>query len=310
MDIFNILWTVLKSLLSTVKVILPMFIPVILAIIIIILLYIFNLLYLRVIRGMKRKPLVKRIEHTYPFEYKGIKYCLRYTTEDPYVYKNDNPSIFKRLFVMFPRQLAFDSMNRDCNEFQEFGINIFCGRQGSGKTMTVVYLLNLWRKKYPSLKIFTNFGYKYETEELVHWKQLVTNFNGIYGTVYGIDELHTWLSMKSNTVPFELLKEISTQRKQKSCILGTCQVFGKVPKEIREQAEWVYLPRTFFNCLTIVRKARPEEYNYDKNKFKRYYGTFFFVHDKELRESYDTFKRISRLADSDFEKNEFLSAEE
>ncbi len=76
----------------------------------------------------------------------------------------------------------------------------------------------------------------------------------VFGTCYGIDELHTWLSKKSNQVPFELLREISTQRKQKSCILGTCQVFGRVPKEIREQAEWVYLPRTFFNCLTIVRK--------------------------------------------------------
>lgn len=211
---------------------------------------------------------------------------------------------------MFPKQVAIDSITRDCNEFQEFGISIFCGRQGSGKTSTVVYLLNKWREKYPSLKILTNFAYKYEDEELVHWKQLVSTFNGIYGVVYGIDELHTWLSMKSNAVPFDLLKEISTQRKQKSCILGTCQVFGKVPKEIRDQTEWVYLPRTFFNCLTIVRKARPEDYDSDKNKFKRYHGTFFFVHDKELRESYNTYKRIEQLVEAEFEKNEFLSTEE
>lgn len=248
---------------------------------------------------MKRKPLVKITVNE-----DGT------ISEIPYKINQNKPGIIKRLFIMFPRQLALDSMTRNCNEFQEFGINIFCGRQGSGKTMTTVYLMNLWREKYPNLKILTNFAYKYENEELKHWKQLVTTNNGIYGTVFGIDELHTWLSMKSNAVPFELLKEISTQRKQKSCILGTCQVFGKVPKEIRDQTEWVYLPRTFFNCLTIVRKARPEDYNPDKNKFKRYHGTFFFVHTEELRQSYDTFKRIEQLIDEEFTKNEFIGAEE
>ncbi len=291
--------TVLKSFLSVGKMLLPLTIPFVMCILIILLLYIFYLLYFRVVKGMKRKPLVKRIVND-----DGT------VTEKIYKSTQKRPSIFKRLLIMFPRQLALDSINRDCNEFQEFGINIFCGRQGSGKTMTTVYLMNKWREKYPSLKILTNFAYKYEDEELTHWKQLVTTNNGIYGTIYGIDELHTWLSMKSNSVPFELLKEISTQRKQKSCILGTCQVFGKVPKEIRDQTEWVYLPRTFFNCLTIVRKARPEDYNPDKNKFKRYHGTFFFVHTEELRESYDTFKRIERLIDEKFTKNEFIGAEE
>ena len=299
MNVFDIFLTVVKSLLSTAKMLLPLAIPFVLIIAFILVFYVLNLLYLRVIKGMKRKPLVKRTLNE-----DGT------IIEVPYKCDLKKPSILKRLLIMFPKQLALDSMNRDCNEFQEFGINIFCGRQGSGKTMTTVYLMNQWRDKYPSLRILTNFSYKYEDEELVNWKQLVTTFNGIYGTVYAIDELHTWLSMKSNSVPFELLKEISTQRKQKSCILGTCQVFGKVPKEIRDQTEWVYLPRTFFNCLTIVRKARPEDYNPDKNKFKHYHGTFFFVHTKELRYSYDTFKRIERMIDTEFEKNEFLTAEE
>lgn len=299
MDIFSLLMTVIKSLWSTIKMLLPLGIPVVIAFLVIILLYIFYLLYFRVIKKMKRKPLVKRTIND-----DGT------VDEIPYIRKNSEPSILKKLFMQFPRQLALDSMSRDVNEFQEFGINIFCGRQGSGKTMTTVYLMNKWREMYPSLVIKTNFAYKYENEELKHWKQMVTTNNGIYGAVYGIDELHTWLSMKSNSVPFELLKEISTQRKQKSCILGTCQVFGKVPKEIRDQTEWVYLPRTILNCLTIVRKARPEDYNPDKNKFKRYHGTFFFVHTEELRESYDTYRRVEQLIDEEFTKNEFIGTEE
>lgn len=299
MDIFSLLMTVLKSLWSTIKMLLPLGIPFVIVILIIILLYIFYLLYFRIFKGMKRKPIVKCIINE-----EGI------VEEKNFKREISEPSIFKKIFMQFPRQLALDSINRDCNEFQEFGINIFCGRQGSGKTITTVYLMNKWLKMYPNLVIKTNFAYKYEDEELKHWKQLVTTNNGIYGAVYGIDELHTWLSMRSNSVPFELLKEISTQRKQKSCILGTCQVFGKVPKEIRDQTEWVYLPRTIFNCLTIVRKARPEDYNPDKNKFKRYHGTFFFVHTEELRESYDTYKRIEQLIDEEFTKNEFIGTEE
>lgn len=301
--------TVLKSLLSVVKMLLPLTIPVFILIAFIILSFVFNLLYLRVVKGIKRKPLVKRIKHEFPFEMNGIQYCLHYITEEPFLKTYKEPSIFKKLLFMFPKQLALDSLERNPNSFQEFGIHIACGKQGSGKTMCIVYLLNKWRKQYPNLEIYTNMDYKYENGSIVHWKQLIERKNDIYGVVNVLDEIHAWLSMASGHVSADFLGEISQQRKQKKAILGTAQVFGKCPKELRDQTYIVYCPKTLFGVLTIVRKAYPEDYDSDKNRFKRYHGFFMFVHDKELREAYDTYKRIERYKDDAFEKNEFLSTE-
>ena len=298
MDIFSLLWTVINSLLSVIKMLLPLGIPVLLLILFIVLSYIYNLFYLRVIKGIKRKPLVK-----------FIKNSSGEVTTEPFIKTYKEPSIFKKLLIMLPKQLAIDSINRDPNAFEGFGIHMFCGQQGSGKTIAMVYMLNKWRQQYPNLELYTNMDYQYENGSIEHWKQLVKRSNGIYGVVNALDEIHSWLSMESGKVSPALLGEISQQRKQKKAILGTAQVFGKIPKELREQTHFVYMPRTILGVLTIVRKASPSDYDMDKNKFRRYKGFFIFVHDKELRESYDTYKRISSYADNEFSKNEFLSTE-
>lgn len=310
MNVFDMFLTVLKSFVSVFKMLLPLCIPVILLIVYIILAFIFFLLYYRVIKRKKRKPLVKRIKHHFPFIYKEKKYCLNYITEEPFAKTFKKDSIFKELLYKMPKQLAIDSLERDPNSFQEFGIHMVCGRQGAGKTICVVWLLNKWRKIYPNLEIYTNMDYKYENGSIYHWKQLIERNNGIYGIANVIDEIHTWFTSKeSGKLPASVLGEISQQRKQKKCIVGTAQVFKKVASELREQTHFVYCPYTFFGVFTIVRKAYAEDYDPEKNRFKRYRGFFIFVHDKELREAYDTYKRIERYKDSDFVKNEFLGTE-
>jgi len=308
-DIWGLLVTVLKSILSMIKSLLPFTIPVIIAIGFIILSYIFNLLYLRVVKGIKRKPLVKRVKHAYEFEYKGQKYCLKYVTEEPFVKKYTEDSFFKKLLIKFPKQLALDSLERDPNSFMEFGIHIFCGHQGSGKTITAIYLLNKWRQLYPNLETYANIEYKYRDGRIDHWKDLIERTNGIYGVANLLDEIYSWLQKKSGNVPFAFLNEICQQRKQKKAILGTAQVFGKLPKEIRDQCDWVYLCKTLFGCITIVRKAKGVDYNPDKNKFKNSKFAFMFVHDKELREAYDTYERVKRYKEDEFKPNEFINAE-
>lgn len=309
MNIIDLLSMIFKSLISVVKMLIPLTIPVIILIVFILLSFIFNLLYLRVFKGMKRRPLVKRIKHQFLFEYKDKKYCLRYITEEPFVKTYKEDSIFKKILVKMPRQLAIDSLERDPNSFQEFGIHMFCGHQGSGKTVSAIYLLNKWRQLYPNLEIYSNIEYEYRNGSIEHWKQLIERTNGIYGVANFLDEIYSWLQKKSGNVPFSLLNEISQQRKQKKAILGTAQVFGKLPKEIRDQCDWVYLPRTFFGCFTIVRKAHGVDYIPDKNKFRNSKFAFMFVHDKKLRNAYDTYERVERYIDDDFKPNDFISAE-
>jgi hypothetical protein len=62
---------------------------------------------------------------------------------------------------------------------------------------------------------------------------------------------------------------------------------------------------TFAGCLTVVFKFEPvikaSDGNVEKNRFR---GLFFFVHNQELRESFDTYKKIELMAKEGFKPSE------
>ena len=209
-----------------------------------------------------------------------------------------------KIFLDFPRQLVLDYFNHEPYDFEEYGIHMVCGTQGSGKTITAVYLLRKWKRIYPELKIYSNSALSFEDGELKHWKQLISNNNGKKGVANFLDEIHVWFSNEeSKNIPPEMLGEISQQRKQRKAIVGTAQIFGKMAKPLREQTHFVYLPKNILGCLTIVFKADPHTYDNENNKFKKKKFAFFFVHDKELRDAYDTYKRISKYTNVKFARS-------
>ncbi len=279
----SIISTILSFLSPFLKVLLIITSPILISIIIIIIKTIY--MYFKIM--MKEKVIIKRRKRV----------------------KED--SVFKRLFVQLPEILAKDKLYADPNRFQEYGIHLIEGRQGSGKTMTAVYLLRKWEKRYPKMKVYTNFQYDHKDGHLQTFDDLINAENGIYGVANVLDEIQTWLSSAdSKNVPPEMLAEISQQRKQTKAIIGTVQVFGRVAKPLREQAHFIYSPKTFLGCLTIVRMAYPDDYDPEKNKFKRHHGFFFFVHTKELRECYDTYEKIKRYKETTFTQNSFLADNE
>ena len=239
----------------------------------------------------------KKRNNNFYFTYNDISYVI----ERPYNQDLSKEGFFHKIFISFPKQFVYDKLTLNPNAFGEYGIHMVCGKQGAGKTITVVYLLQEWKKKYPQLKIYTNMAYKYETGELNHWKELIEKNNGIYGVVNVIDEIKTWWSNKeSKDVPAEMLGEICQQRKQKKALIGTAQVFSEIAKPLRSQTHFVYIPKTFFGCLTIVRRTEAIYYNDEKDTFTKWTGFFFFPHTKKLREAYDTYKRIEKYKDIDF----------
>lgn len=214
------------------------------------------------------------------------------------------PNIIYKIFVQLPKQMVYDYLNKNPYDFNEYGIHMVCGEQGAGKTITAVYLLQKWKKKYPDLKIYSNSFLNFQNGDLTHWKQLLTRSNGVKGVANFIDEIHTWFSSsESKDLPPEVLGEISQQRKQRKAIVGTAQVFGKIAKPLREQTHYVYRPRTFFGCLTVVFKASANSYDAEKDRFKKSKGFFIFVHTKELREAYDTYQRIGRYKNVTFSRS-------
>lgn len=208
------------------------------------------------------------------------------------------PNLFYKLFVLLPKQFIEDFYTIDPNTFNEYGVHVVEGEQGAGKTMTIVYLLRSFRQRYPKLKVYTNMEYKYQDGVLKDLSQLDLNTNGIYGEIDVIDELQSVLdSSFSKNFPVELLSIICQQRKVRRCILSSTQNFTRLAKQLREQTNFIYKPITFLGCFTIVRQYKAvldENANFIIDKAKPI-RTFCFVHDYDLRHSYDSYKTVDLI---------------
>lgn len=213
------------------------------------------------------------------------------------VNKLHKDGIIKRIYVQFPKVLAHDYMTRNLEEFTETGVRLIVGEQGSGKTITACKLLRDYKLKYPNIYIKSNTFFKYQDAPINGPDDIIMSNNGIYGEVDFIDEIQNWFnSMESKDFPPEMLQEATQQRKQRKQIIGTAQVWQRVAKPLREQVQLLYKPITIFGCLTIVRQYKPtvtDEGLVDKLSFR---GMFFFVHDEDLRNSFDTLKAIQQIS--------------
>ena len=210
-------------------------------------------------------------------------------------------NILIRLLYDFPKQYANDLFNRDPDYFREYGVHVIAGKQGSGKTVTLAYLLRYYKQWYPNLRIKTNFGYLKEDGPIEHWSDMVASNNGTYGEIDCIDEVQNWFnSLASKDFPPEMMTEITQQRKQRKSILCTSQVFTRIAKAIREQTYLLYEPVTAFGCLTIVRVFSVLLNADGQTEKKKLRKLFFFVQDDELRSSFDTYRKIEKMIEIGF----------
>lgn len=209
----------------------------------------------------------------------------------------------KRIFVDFPRQFTDDMFERDPEFFKYQGLIIFEGRQGSGKTMSMVEFILRMQEEYPLAKTTTNFGLTTQNKKLKDWQMLIDYKNSKQGVIVGMDELQNWFSSNdSKNFPPEMLSVITQNRKNRRIILGTSQNFYLLAKAIRSQATEVRRCSTFFGCLTVVKRVEPildSEGNVQEWKNR---GMYFYVHNKKLRNSYDTYKVIENLKKSGFKE--------
>lgn len=201
----------------------------------------------------------------------------------------------KRLFISFPRRFALDLYERDPDRFNIYGLHFFCGEQGSGKSIATVHFLKMIKEKYPGAQIRSNISLDFQ-DGVIDSPESLLDESGTTGQVNFIDEIQNWFnSLESKNMPPEVAGEICQQRKQAKCLVGTSQVFYRMAKQLREQCTLLYEPMTLFGCLTIVRVYKPkvkDDGTVDKKVLRRVY---FFVHDDELRNAYDTYEKIKRL---------------
>lgn len=212
-------------------------------------------------------------------------------------------SLIRQLFLEAPRAYVKDIFDTHPDFFKHQGLVIYTGRQGQGKTVSMVRDIMQMQYEYPLSKCITNFAYKHEDVALTDWRQLIDYKNGIYGVIVGIDEIQNWFSSKqSKDFPPEMFEVVTQNRKNRRIIVATTQNFYQPAKDIRAQCSEVRKCITFFGVFTVVHAVRPVlDSNGDVKEWKhvRFYS---FVHTKEIREAYDTYKVIESLAKSGFKE--------
>ena len=209
-------------------------------------------------------------------------------------------------FLEFIKYKIYDIKHFDKEEFPEYGMTIYCGRQGGGKTTAMVEYLERMRRKYPKCLIITNFGYKYEDYPMNSWRDFFKYRNGKQGVIFAIDEFQNeYNSNDYRDFPEDLLRQITQQRKQKIKIVATSQVFTRVVKQVREQCYEVVECATLAGRWTFIKCFDADDYNLaiddieKKHKIRRKWRRNF-VQTNALREAFDSYEVVKKLEKMQF----------
>lgn len=209
------------------------------------------------------------------------------------------------LFWELPKRLMSDWYARNADGFDVYGVHLFCGEQGSGKSMAALHFIKCALERNPCAKLASNIELDFQDGKITCWQQILQYNNGEEGQIIFLDEMQNWFSSnESRNFPPAMLTEITQQRKQRKMVVGTSQVFGRVSKAIREQVTLLYKPMTILGCLTIVRVYKADikdDGTVEKLHRRRVYC---FVHDDELRNCYDTYEKVERLSVKGFQPPE------
>lgn len=190
--------------------------------------------------------------------------------------------------------------NRNPDELEESntGIHIFCGPQGSGKSLSMIHYGKEIIQDHPKAIVVTNIDLQFPVENTVIKYTGFQDFkieNGIYGVIYLLDEIHLILnSLESKGVPLSVIVELSQQRKQRKLIMGTSQVYSRMAKPLREQVKSCIICKNYFGCFQfnyLINAFETEEGSDGKLKYSKLKTSFFF-HRKEDYTNYDTYKKM------------------
>lgn len=220
-------------------------------------------------------------------------------------------SAFLKLFVDFPRRIVLDRFDKNPDEFGYYGFWLFAGEQGSGKSIAMAEFLRRIKQQYPKCVIRSNIDISFQDSKIESAEELVFNNNDLWGQVEAIDEIQNWFnSAESKNFPPELIQEVCQQRKQFKMIVGTSQCFSRVALPLRQQVNYLCKPITFAGALTIVRVYKPRVSEDGTVEKLRKHKTYFFVHDDELRNCYNTREKVKRLSLKGFKpRSEQLSSD-
>lgn len=201
------------------------------------------------------------------------------------------------VFKTIKHNILFARNNPDY--FYPSGIWVFCGAQGSGKTLSAVQCLKKMCKEYPKAVVCTNLDIKGITNATIpftDYEQLKTLDNGIEGIIFFLDEVHIlWNSLESKDIPISEMACFCQMRKNRRVIIGTSQLYSRIAKPIREQLQYVITCKNYFGLLqhnTILDPSEGSEINGEVQA--KIIGNKFWFHSPQLYGAYDTLFKIEK----------------
>lgn len=198
--------------------------------------------------------------------------------------------------------------NKRYKDFTGFGLHIYCGMFGSGKTLSLVRHAYSLAKRYPDLTIYTNiqlfnFPHPERIYKLENYNQLIT---APPDTLFIVDEISSLFnSRKWADFPFVLLSQLLQVRKNRKMIIATAQRFSHVDKLLRDVTTTVIDCSCYFKRLCINRSYDPLDYESATIYSPEIISYLVYLATDKLRNSYDTYELIT-----DDVKGRFLSNHE
>lgn len=245
------------------------------------------------------------------FQYRLLKICERLERINIRVIEIPIFRFFSK-FLDFLRWKLYDLLMLIINgrKFDLYGLTIFCGRQGGGKTISMVEYLDKMKDRFPDCKIITNFNYIRQDMPFVDWRQFIEVRNGLDGVIFAIDELQNeYNSNKWQDFPEEILSTVTQQRKQRIKIVATSQVFTRVVKQLREQCYEVVECKTFLGRWTRQKCYDADDYNTfidnpsPEKKFKtRKKWKYSFIQNNMIRNLFNSYAVVESIKNKDFIK--------
>lgn len=212
----------------------------------------------------------------------------------------------KKIFDTLKHNILFARDNP--NYFYPSGIWVFCGPQGSGKTLSAVKCLREILAEYPKAMVVSNIELKGIDREIIpftDYEQLTNMSNGIEGIIFFLDEIHVlWNSLESKDIPISEMACFCQMRKDRRVIIGTSQVYNRIAKPIREQLQYVIDCKNYFGLLqanTILDPSNCVEVN--GRLEADILGHRYWFHSPDLYNSYDTLFKIEKAKRKEVKRN-------
>lgn len=219
-----------------------------------------------------------------------------------------------KFFIYFFYDLIKYFYLKQYKEFYGWGIHLYIGRFGAGKTNTAVHYVYKQCKKYKQLSVLTNI----KLTNFPEWTNII-ELNTADDIVHAptncivlIDEIGTIFNSRDfssgkQAVPKVLFQHLCQCRKRHMQIIGTVQKYNLLDKQIRDISADVTVCKCSFKhpFSRLVRTYTYDVDEYDMYMSNRMYNprllnSGVFIQTNLCRNLYDTSELVDNMLQKDY----------